>query len=664
MIKKKQKKKNQLQHTLQEVSLASVVYDIHKREIVIDALIAFALVFIYYLSAIAPSVTFEDSGEFIAAMDSLGVAHPPGYPLLVLLGKLFITIIPFGTIAFRANLVSAFCSAISIGIFCLIAHLWICYFFSAFERIDRKVIRFLVVAFALFIGSTPDFLAQSLITEVYGLNNFHCSIMLYLISYFITANVGERSKERVLYLYAFVSSLCFSNHHTAALFVLFGPLCFWLFDRPFVMNGKRIAIYGVCFIVGLAPLLYLPWSAMQNPKMNWGNPSTLSNFWIVFSRHQYSVLLEARSLEKLGLQLFLQLKLLLENLRYAPFMLSLLGLYFVYKKNRRLFFCSLVLLVLSGPITVWIFDPDVVNKNLFSRFQDEELARVFFLIHYYYWVLLGLLGTLFFLNKREREIRVIFVTAATTLLLINLGYIHHQKSMSSYKYPEQLFNNLMILSEEKSSLFISNCDPFSFSMMYFHGVEARAANSYFIDIELLRGSWYVHLMQQWYPELMKKSEKEAKLFVENVTLFENDKPYNVEVLDKAYYDLLNSIIDNALEKMPVYFVIYPFLKPIDRKIAAKHRIESCYVSYCVLAQGQASPLIDESKFDFSDLGKDVVLPDRMSNMISTFYGFLQFEKAEEIKRLTQDPNNAISEKHLTKARELVRDPLIKERFFL
>ncbi|HAW50625.1 TPA: hypothetical protein DCX16_06725 [bacterium] len=39
---------------------------------------------------------------------TLGIAHPPGYPLYTLFGKLWMTIIPIGNIAFRMNMVSDF----------------------------------------------------------------------------------------------------------------------------------------------------------------------------------------------------------------------------------------------------------------------------------------------------------------------------------------------------------------------------------------------------------------------------------------------------------------------------------------------------------------------------------------------------------------------------
>src|SRR5437762_3277993 len=63
-----------------------------------------------YVRTLAPTVAGGDSGELITAAYTLGVAHPPGYPLYTLLAKLF-TLIPIGTIAWRVNLFSAVCGA-------------------------------------------------------------------------------------------------------------------------------------------------------------------------------------------------------------------------------------------------------------------------------------------------------------------------------------------------------------------------------------------------------------------------------------------------------------------------------------------------------------------------------------------------------------------------
>lgn len=67
--------------------------------------------FIVYLRTVAPTATFWDSGELITAAHSLGIPHPPGAPVYILLGRVF-SILPLGDdIGFRLNLLSAICSA-------------------------------------------------------------------------------------------------------------------------------------------------------------------------------------------------------------------------------------------------------------------------------------------------------------------------------------------------------------------------------------------------------------------------------------------------------------------------------------------------------------------------------------------------------------------------
>ena len=56
--------------------------------------IAAGVTFVGYLCTLAPSVTLEDSGEFLTAAHHLGVPHPPGYPFYVALLKALALIIP------------------------------------------------------------------------------------------------------------------------------------------------------------------------------------------------------------------------------------------------------------------------------------------------------------------------------------------------------------------------------------------------------------------------------------------------------------------------------------------------------------------------------------------------------------------------------------------
>ncbi|HMG19361.1 MAG TPA: DUF2723 domain-containing protein, partial [Gemmatimonadales bacterium] len=71
---------------------------------------------------LAPTVTLWDAGEFITAAKVLGVPHPPGTPLFVLVGHVWADVVAIGQYAWRLNLMSACFSAAGAGCLFLVAH--------------------------------------------------------------------------------------------------------------------------------------------------------------------------------------------------------------------------------------------------------------------------------------------------------------------------------------------------------------------------------------------------------------------------------------------------------------------------------------------------------------------------------------------------------------
>src|SRR4030095_13272266 len=68
---------------------------------------------------LAPTVTLTDSGELIVAADGLGVAHPPGFPLWVMLAHLA-SLVPVGNVAVRINFSSAVFAALACAMLTLV----------------------------------------------------------------------------------------------------------------------------------------------------------------------------------------------------------------------------------------------------------------------------------------------------------------------------------------------------------------------------------------------------------------------------------------------------------------------------------------------------------------------------------------------------------------
>src|SRR6266513_2390005 len=81
--------------------------------------IIFLVALLLYSWTLAPTVTLTDSGELIIVAQGLGVAHPPGFPLWVILAHLA-SIVPFGNVAVRINFSSALFAALASAMLALV----------------------------------------------------------------------------------------------------------------------------------------------------------------------------------------------------------------------------------------------------------------------------------------------------------------------------------------------------------------------------------------------------------------------------------------------------------------------------------------------------------------------------------------------------------------
>jgi len=72
------------------------------------ALVVSLVTLVLYLLTLAPSTAMWDTSEYIAAAYTLGLPHPPGNPLFVILGRVF-SILPIASsVAVRINILGRF----------------------------------------------------------------------------------------------------------------------------------------------------------------------------------------------------------------------------------------------------------------------------------------------------------------------------------------------------------------------------------------------------------------------------------------------------------------------------------------------------------------------------------------------------------------------------
>ena len=141
--------------------------------------VIFLITFAVYFSTMAPTVSFWDTGEFIATSHILGVPHPPGSPLFLLVGKFF-SLIPISSdIAFRVNIFSPIISALTISLLFLICNQFI-------DRVDpndnNKFFKmWSSLTASLTFAFTHSHWFNAVETEVYAFSGFMTALVVFLI---------------------------------------------------------------------------------------------------------------------------------------------------------------------------------------------------------------------------------------------------------------------------------------------------------------------------------------------------------------------------------------------------------------------------------------------------------------------------------------------------
>jgi hypothetical protein len=290
-----------------------------------------------YVASLAPTVTFWDAGEFIAATKILGIPHPPGTPLFVLMGHVWAALLPLGSWAYRTNLMSATFSAAGAGV----------WFLVVYESLKggeggeggRNWIRLLGAAAAAIIGAFSFTNWQnSNETEVYAVSTFMIATSCWMALRWRAAR-GTRRAPVYLLLIVYLQGLSVANHLLALLVgpAIIGFIVFTLRSAPLpdalerrhewaklaamagiwalligtgLGNVALLAVGAICFavaalfaltagaggfaavalllaVVGVSPYLFLYIRSGQHPMVNEAAPATWDALLAVIRRAQY-----------------------------------------------------------------------------------------------------------------------------------------------------------------------------------------------------------------------------------------------------------------------------------------------------------------------------------------------------------------------------------------
>jgi len=280
--------------------------------------------FLLYLRTMAPSVAciFCDSLEFQLVTYKLGIAHPTGYPLYTLLGKLF-TLLPLGDVAYRVNLMSALFAALTVALLYLTMRL-------ALE------FRVPAVLGALVFALSPVFWSQAVMAEVYTLNSMFVALTLFLLLRWKEA--VEEGKGASLRPLALIYGLSLTHHRTMVLLApAMAAFILWV-DRGLLK--REWARLALLFLAPLLLYLYIPIRGVYTTSLDGTYVNTLSGFIEQVTAGGYGVFLTQ---ESRGLAFYLTL--FRQQFTMVGWALRLLGLFWFFRRPK-----VLLLLGLAGVV--------------------------------------------------------------------------------------------------------------------------------------------------------------------------------------------------------------------------------------------------------------------------------------------------------------------------
>jgi tetratricopeptide (TPR) repeat protein len=315
------------------------------RDRLLYAGITFLIVFVSYILTLAPTLTFWDAGEFITTARILGIPHPPGAPLFVVVGHVFGLIpLPIGFAA-KMGLMSALASSVAGFFYFLVVS-------QITDRIDRRMgwelpagLRHVGALAAVCLSAWGLTVWQnSTEAEVYTIALMTIALVAFLMFWWAD-HLGEGKDWNLLLLVIFLMGLSVGNHLMALLVipavVVFVVTVVWHDQREYVLSllvgalglylvvMKGFSIDGVlqggsminsaamlvgllvlgaglwwmartgslpffgaaiaCFLAGVSIILYLKIRAAHGPAINEANPETWRELLAVLARKQYDI---------------------------------------------------------------------------------------------------------------------------------------------------------------------------------------------------------------------------------------------------------------------------------------------------------------------------------------------------------------------------------------
>jgi hypothetical protein len=318
------------------------------------AILVFVIMFAVYIRTLMPGTVGGDAGELQYAGPLLALVHPTGQPLYVTLGYLWSHLIPFGSMAWRMNLLAAFSAAVGCA-----ALTWL------FARTYGN--RIVAMATGLTLGFGGALWGQAILADKYGFNVLLTSMLVGMTLWWghvaalglksKATEIPETSKEvkvattkpfrglqnflaggfeplalkdPLLYALSLTFGICLLHHRSLALFALMIGIMVIYYERAELMRNWRRTLICVALVILPALVIYplfLPFvRARELSPLLW-QPTTASD-WIDWLLERHVLTNEALvfdNLNNIASQLQIYLQTIINDYTIAVIPIALIG---------------------------------------------------------------------------------------------------------------------------------------------------------------------------------------------------------------------------------------------------------------------------------------------------------------------------------------------------
>lgn len=558
-----------------------------------SAVAAGAGILVLYILTLSPTTAMWDASEYIATAHILGIPHPPGNALFVVLGKAWsLLLAPLGlSVAVRINLLAAVTSAGAAGFYFLVAHrvLW-----GILPGSDAKgggpsvapragLLPMVGAGMALLLSATAFTVwNQSTVNEkVYTVSVLVIAAVVWLVLRWRDLKDEPRGLRYLLWA-VYLLALGSTNHLMSIL-----PLpalgLFILMVGPTVLLKKELWIRAVPLVIlGLSFNLFLPIRAAQDPVINEGDPTCESlssavvsiysngkagceNLSLVLSRFQYRKppLSERQATFGAQLQNYYQYFEWQWSRGLDPsgqpggarlpvallfLVLGLWGLWKIWEGDKGAFYLlgGLIFTVTLGLVFYLNFK---YGYSLAPHIQERDLHEVrerdyFFIASFGLWGVLAAIGLTAFWHRVSQQVkasRPLLISAPILVVALIPLFANWNWASRAGDYATRDWAYDLLMSVEPYGVIFTNGDNDTFPLWYVQEVEGIRQ-----DVTVVVGQY---LYTSWYP-----------LQLQELTSPERQRPYLPEFAPGLY---------DIPEAPPANPIITLSPEEIDRVVAAR-----------------------------------------------------------------------------------------------